>query len=114
MSAVHSFANSHIFTFSHFLILEGYFFGGGVAGAVGGGEGDFGAGKGGVVCGGGVLPLAFDQGGAAFFEGAVVGGGDFDFDTNDFESIGYFDDDFLVGGVACVGAVVYVGDLGRA
>ena len=122
MSAVHSFANSHIFTFSHFhiltfshfLILECDFFGGGIAGAVGGGEGDFATGKGGVVCGGGVLPLAFDEGGAAFFEGAVVGGGDFDFDTDDFEGIGYFDDDFLVGGVAGVGGVVYVGDLGWA
>lgn len=122
MSAVHSFANFHILTFSHFhiltfshfLILECDFFGGVVAGAVGGGEGDFGACEGGVVCGGVVFPFAFDQGCAAFFEGGVVGGGDFDFDTDDFEGIGYFDDDFLVGGVAGVGGVVYVGDLGWA
>ena len=114
MSAVHSFANFHILTFSHFLILECDFFGGVVAGAVGGGEGDFGACEGGVGSCGGVLPFAINQRGVTFFEGAVVGGGDFDFDTDDFKGIGYFDDDFLVGGVAGVGTVVYVGDLGWA
>ena len=109
-----TFSHFLILMFSHFLILECDFFFGGVAGAVGGGEGDFGACEGGVVCGGVVFPFAFDEGCAAFFEGGVVGGGDFDFDTDDFEGIGYFDDDFLVGGVAGVGGVVYVGDLGWA
>ena len=100
-------------TLANFLILEGYFFGSGVAGAVGGGEGDFAAGKGGVGSGGGVLPFAIDHRGIAFFEGAAVGGGDFDLQSGYFEGIGGLDEDFLATGIAGVGAVIYVGDLGR-
>ena len=101
-------------TLANFLILEGYFFFGGVAGAVGGGEGDFGAGKGGVGSGGGVLPFAIDQSGVAFFERAAVGGGDFDLHCGYFEGVAGFDDDFLATGIACVVAGVYFGDDRRA
>lgn len=101
-------------TLANFLILEGYFFGGGVAGAVGGGEGDFAACKGGVGGCCGVLPFAIDQSGVAFFEGAAVGGGDFDLHCGYLEGIGCFDDDFFAAGVAGVGAVVYISDLGWA
>ena len=111
---IFTFSHFHILTLANFLILESDFFGGGVAGAVGGGEGDFAAGKGGVGGGSGVLPLAFDQGGGTFFEGAIVGSGDFDLHCGYLEGIGCFDDDFFAAGVAGVGAVVYIGDLGWA